>query len=64
MVLESDEERELDEEEKAMLKRGMINWNELKSWRFWIRKEWICEFSRSLTSVAGVWIASESFGVG
>jgi hypothetical protein len=39
-MLKAEEERKLDEEEKEMLKRGLFNWSELKSWRFWIRKEW------------------------
>ena len=39
-MLKAEEERQLDEEEKEMLKRGLFNWSELKSWRFWIRKEW------------------------
>jgi hypothetical protein len=36
----AEEDRTLDAEEKAMLKRGMFNWSEMKNWRFWIRKEW------------------------
>lgn len=32
---------ELDEEEKEMLEKGLVDWNELKSWRFWFRKEWL-----------------------
>ena len=38
-----EEERRLDEEEKEMLKKGLFNWTELRSWRFWIRKEWWSE---------------------
>lgn len=30
----------MDAEEEEMLKRGMINWREMRRWRFWIRKEW------------------------
>ncbi|KAJ9101797.1 hypothetical protein QFC21_003136 [Naganishia friedmannii] len=36
----AEEDRTLDAEEKAMLKRGMFNWSEMKHWRFWVRKEW------------------------
>ncbi|OXG72222.1 cytoplasmic protein [Cryptococcus neoformans A2-102-5] len=32
--------KEDEEAEREFMKRGMIDWNELKSWRFWIRKEW------------------------
>jgi hypothetical protein len=39
------EEKQLDEEEKEMLKKGLFNWSEMKSWRFWIRKEWWSEFT-------------------
>lgn len=35
--------KEDEEAEREFMKRGMIDWNELKSWRFWIRKEWWCE---------------------
>jgi hypothetical protein len=40
----AEEDRTLDAEEKAMLKRGMFNWSEMRNWRFWIRKEWWGEF--------------------
>lgn len=36
----AEDDRTLDAEEKEMLKRGMFNWNEMRRWRFWIRKEW------------------------
>lgn len=36
----AEEDRTLDAEEKEMLKRGMFDWNEMRRWRFWIRKEW------------------------
>ena len=36
----AEEDRSLDAEEEEMLKRGMINWREMRRWRFWIRKEW------------------------
>ncbi|KAJ9116997.1 hypothetical protein QFC22_004655 [Naganishia vaughanmartiniae] len=42
----AEEDRTLDAEEKAMLKRGMFNWSEMKHWRFWIRKEWWGESCR------------------
>nr|XP_031864511.1 uncharacterized protein CI109_000426 [Kwoniella shandongensis]KAA5531583.1 hypothetical protein CI109_000426 [Kwoniella shandongensis] len=32
--------QEDEDAEREFLKKGMIDWNELKSWRFWIRKEW------------------------
>lgn len=35
---------ELDEEEKEMLQKGLVDWDELKSWRFWFRREWLCEW--------------------
>lgn len=44
-MLKAKEERDLDEEEREMLKRGLFNWSELRSWRFWIRKEWWSAFS-------------------
>ena len=31
--------------EKEFIKSGMFDWNAMRSWRFWIRKEWWCEFS-------------------
>ena len=40
----AEEDRSLDAEEEAMLKRGMINWREMRRWQFWIRKEWWGEF--------------------
>ncbi|KAI5448871.1 hypothetical protein NCC49_006058 [Naganishia albida] len=36
----AEEDKTLDAEEKEMLKRGMFDWNEMRRWRFWIRKEW------------------------
>lgn len=36
----AEEDRSLDAEEQEMLRRGMINWREMRAWRFWIRKEW------------------------
>lgn len=36
----AEEDRTLDDEEKEMLKRGMFNWDEMRRWRYWIRKEW------------------------
>ncbi|WVQ84285.1 hypothetical protein IAT38_006437 [Cryptococcus sp. DSM 104549] len=32
--------KEDEEAEKEFLSKGMVDWNVLKSWRFWIRKEW------------------------
>ncbi|TYJ53388.1 hypothetical protein B9479_005988 [Cryptococcus floricola] len=32
--------KEDEEEERQFLSQGMIDWNELKQWRYWIRKEW------------------------
>jgi hypothetical protein len=29
--------------EKEFMKSGMFDWNSMKKWRFWIRKEWWCE---------------------
>lgn len=34
--------KEDEEAEREFMKRGMVDWDELKSWRFWIRKEWWC----------------------
>jgi hypothetical protein len=31
------------EAEKAFLKEGMLNWTDLRDWRFWIRAKWWCE---------------------
>lgn len=36
----AEEDRSLDAEEQEMLRKGMINWREMRRWRFWIRKEW------------------------
>lgn len=33
--------------EREFIKSGMFDWNAMRSWRFWIRKEWWCEFSHS-----------------
>lgn len=41
--------KEDEEAEREFMKRGMIDWNELKSWRFWIRKEWWCECCLTLS---------------
>lgn len=37
----------LDDEkaEAEFVAKGMFSWRELRSWRFWLRKEWIGEFS-------------------
>ena len=35
--------KEDEEAEKEFLRQGLFNWNEMKSWRFWVRKEWWCE---------------------
>ncbi|KAK8858887.1 hypothetical protein IAR55_003118 [Kwoniella newhampshirensis] len=32
--------KEDEDAEREFLKKGMIDWVELRSWRFWIRKEW------------------------
>ncbi|KAL0240671.1 hypothetical protein I308_106470 [Cryptococcus tetragattii IND107] len=32
--------KEDEEAEREFMKRGMVDWDELKSWRFWIRREW------------------------
>ncbi|WVO25065.1 uncharacterized protein IAS62_006450 [Cryptococcus decagattii] len=32
--------KEDEDAEREFMKRGMFDWDELKSWRFWIRKEW------------------------
>ncbi|WVR06455.1 hypothetical protein IAU60_003486 [Kwoniella sp. DSM 27419] len=34
-------EEELTEDEKIEYEKGLLTWNKAKSWRFWIRKEWI-----------------------
>lgn len=34
--------KEDEEAEREFMKRGMVDWDELKSWRFWIRREWWC----------------------
>lgn len=35
--------KEDEEAEKQFLAQGMFDWQSMKSWRFWIRKEWWCE---------------------
>ncbi|RSH90810.1 Tlg2-vesicle protein [Saitozyma podzolica] len=32
--------KEDEEAEREFLSRGMIDWDQMKSWRYWIRKEW------------------------
>jgi hypothetical protein len=32
--------KEDEEAEREFLAKGMVNWREMRSWRFWIRKEW------------------------
>ncbi|WVF68719.1 hypothetical protein IAT40_003491 [Kwoniella sp. CBS 6097] len=32
--------KEDEDAEREFLSKGMVDWNELKSWRFWFRKEW------------------------
>lgn len=39
--------KEDEEAEAEFLKQSMFNWRELVSWRFWIRKEWWCEWKDS-----------------
>jgi hypothetical protein len=29
-------------EAEVLAREGVIDWKSLSSWRFWIRKEWIC----------------------
>jgi hypothetical protein len=31
---------ELTEEEREEYEKGILTWSKVKSWRFWIRKEW------------------------
>ena len=35
--------KEDQEAEEEYLKAGLFDWNALKKWKFWIRKEWWCE---------------------
>jgi hypothetical protein len=35
--------KEDEEAEREFLARGMIDWDQMKSWRYWIRTEWWCE---------------------
>ncbi|OCF43524.1 hypothetical protein I317_02674 [Kwoniella heveanensis CBS 569] len=32
--------KEDEDAEREFLSKGLVNWNELKTWRFWFRKEW------------------------
>ncbi|WVQ96249.1 hypothetical protein IAU59_003353 [Kwoniella sp. CBS 9459] len=32
--------KEDEEAEREFLSKGLVNWNELRTWRFWFRKEW------------------------
>lgn len=38
----NDEDRAAEE---RFIKEGMFDWRSMKSWRFWIRKEWWCKWS-------------------
>ena len=38
--------KEDEEAEREFVARGLVNWGEMRSWRFWIRKEWWSEWSR------------------
>ena len=31
-------------EAETLSRKGVIDWNKLMSWKYWIRKEWICTF--------------------
>lgn len=42
-----------EEAEKEYLATGMINWKEMTSWKFWIRKEWWCEHTHAHPSMLG-----------
>lgn len=37
-----------EEAEREFLASSMFNWQELMTWRFWIRKEWWCKLERAL----------------
>jgi len=39
--------KEDEEAERLFLAQGMFDWQSMKSWRFWIRKEWWCECASS-----------------
>ncbi len=38
---ETTSEQELDKEEEEMLRRGVLDWNAMKSWKFWFKKSYI-----------------------
>ena len=38
--------KEDEEAEREYLKEGLFKWKDMRSWRFWIRKEWWCECCR------------------
>ena len=39
--------------ENALLSRkGVIDWKKMMSWRFWVRREWLCEFDPFLFSAS------------
>lgn len=38
-----EEPEELTEEEREMLSQGMVDWQAMRSWQFWFRRQWICE---------------------
>lgn len=37
------DDEELTDEEREMLSQGMVDWKAMRSWRFWFRRQWICE---------------------
>lgn len=38
-----EEPEDLTDEEREMLSQGMVDWQAMRSWRFWFRRQWICE---------------------
>ena len=37
--------KEDEEAEREFMSRGLIDWQDMKHWKFWFRKEWWCESS-------------------
>lgn len=36
--------KEDEDAEREFVAEGLFDWKDVRSWRFWIRKKWICEF--------------------
>ena len=47
-------DQELTEDERAAYEAGILDWNKMKSWRYWIRREWLWYYILGLVIVVVV----------